>query len=311
MIQPGIRRAIPMGIVGFVVGAVAVLLLRAAQGLSPVWDTGVVIVMSTFTTAIFFMWGIGAFNPAYSHHSDEAEHEPVDDLDAELDHEAPPTVFGYSIWQITFWSVLVVVILAAGAVLGPALTQTQIAEGSVQQVGLVPVEMFGETVMVSQIFILIGFAAFTLLSLAVAAALIWVITYGLSRGVKTAEALAKEQAKAAPADAPALPDPAASDGTAAPARSRWLPVARFVVLFALLFVALYALFYYVLIGLIITTPPDNIILSFVNALLFSLLILRPRWLGRPLGRGARWLARQMRGTGKDGTRKLTKETRTS
>jgi hypothetical protein len=72
------------------------------------------------------------------------------------------------------------------------------------------------------------------------------------------------------------------------------------------FVVLYLVFYYVAIGLILPNPSlpvlslfmDNptqlFMLSFVNALIFTLLILRPMGVLHTIGRFARWLAYVLR-----------------
>lgn len=312
MIQPGIRRAVPMAIIGFMVGAALVMLLRAAQSLTPLWDTGVVLILSTFTTAVFFMWGIGAFNPRLSvHGEDVAEPPPLDDL---LNQQKPPTILGYTIWQLAFWLIVLVLVLAAGAVLGPTLRTVGDPNASVSAVGLVPVEIFGQEVLVSQIFIFIGFAVWLLISLALVAGVIGLVFFNLVRGVKEVEVQAggKAGAKALAAReaAAALPAPEASAEAPAAQPNRTWAMIRFVVIFAVLVFVLYWLFYSVLIGLVLGYTSQTVLLSLVNAVIVTVLIMRPSWIGRPLGRGARWLARKMRRDDfRDPTRKLTKDSR--
>jgi hypothetical protein len=302
-----------MAIIGFAVGALFVILLRAAQNLTPLWDTGVVIVLSSFTTAIFFMWGVGAFNPKLSEHGDGSEPPPLDEV---LNQQPPLTILGFSTWQLAFWLILIVAVLAAGAVLGPTLRTVTDPNASVSAVGLVPVELFGQEVMVSQIFIFIGFAAVMLISLAITAWVIGLAVFGAARGVKSVEVApaGKGRAKALPAqEAPAaLPASTSADMAATPAQqpNRILAIIRFVVIFAVLVFVLYNLFYAVLLGLVLGYNQTTVIVSLIHAVAITVLIMRPSWIGRPLGRGARWLAGKMRGDDyRDPTRKMSKDAR--
>jgi hypothetical protein len=66
--QPGLARAVPMGILGFTIGAVIAYGIRLAQGLepnaaAPYGFVGSAMVLGAFISAGFFVWGMGAFDP--------------------------------------------------------------------------------------------------------------------------------------------------------------------------------------------------------------------------------------------------------
>lgn len=124
MTHPGINRAIPGAILGFLIGEGLVLFIRGLQGLPP-WDPGVAIVLAPFTLTVGWLWGIGAFNPKLSEHGDHHEEETaivqVDDAgneivladDAHHHHEEadPSSIFFTEIWRaISLPLVLLVVI---------------------------------------------------------------------------------------------------------------------------------------------------------------------------------------------------------
>jgi hypothetical protein len=267
-----------MGVIGFMVGALVVIIIRALQSLTPIWDPGVGLVFGTFFTAGFFVWGMGAFDPRMSAHGDEHDHE------AEAAHdepEKPTTLLIGSMWQVVFATLIGVVLVGAFAWLGPKLITTGDADASVGAIGMVPMELFGQEVLVSQLVIFAVFILFALGSLAVAAGGIGFVLNFLNRGVIEARATAGGAAVAT------LPAPAE---TRAP-RPQGLRIAIFLVQFVVLFTILYLLFYYVLIGLIF---PGQVLLSAVNALLFTILILRPRFVVQVLAAVSGWLAGVLR-----------------
>jgi len=73
--KPGLLRAIPMGIFGFLLGAALVLVVRALQNMDPLWDAGVALSIAPLTTTFFFLWGMGAFNPKMSEHGDHGHED--------------------------------------------------------------------------------------------------------------------------------------------------------------------------------------------------------------------------------------------
>lgn len=77
----GLSRAVPMSILGFCLGVMATVLLRALQQIDPVWNPEIGIIFGMLLSAVFFVAYMGAFDPAMSAHGDEhhdddhAEHE--------------------------------------------------------------------------------------------------------------------------------------------------------------------------------------------------------------------------------------------
>lgn len=340
MQQPGLSRAIPAGILGFLIGAGLVYVIRALQQVDPVWSPGVGLVFGTIFCAGFFIWGIGAFDPKLSLHGEEAE--------AELARQAatepkPGFILGRSIWQITTITLLVTLALVVFAFLPGGFTLTTTADplASRTALGYFPVEINGETVLVSELVVFLVFAVVMIVSLLIVAALLgWLFTW-LNRNVKEVEVAAKAKPKAAPALAAAETAGELPSGMAAPAprvkkelpdlRTRdlvpprptsggifgwlvWLilipikifiafirpadptPVnwVRSIAVFAITFTVLYLLFYYVAIGLIFPWLPNLELISAINALLFTFLILRTKYVLQLNGMIAGMLARALR-----------------
>ena len=75
MLQPGLARAVPMGILGFIGGALLALVIRMLQGLDPAGSVGAAFVLGAFISSGVFVWGMGAFDPRMSVHGDHAEEE--------------------------------------------------------------------------------------------------------------------------------------------------------------------------------------------------------------------------------------------
>ncbi|MEO8397951.1 MAG: hypothetical protein ABI700_33465, partial [Chloroflexota bacterium] len=104
--QAGLSRAIPMAIIGFMVGALVTILLRGLQSLDPIWSAGPGLVLAGFTMAGFFVWGMGAFDPKLSVHgeAEEAAHE-------ELQKEAaqPRSLLLGSTWMLATITLIVVI----------------------------------------------------------------------------------------------------------------------------------------------------------------------------------------------------------
>lgn len=298
--QPGLSRAIPMGLLGFLFGALVVIIIRALQGLTPLWDLGVGMSLAAFTTAGFFVWGMGAFNPAANAHGEEAEALQAE-AEKNLNNAPPRQILIGSTWTLSAMLIMVIVILFAFASLpgGLALTTTADPDASLVIAGMVPVDLFGTTVEVSQLVIFAVFIIVMFLSLVLAAAVIaWLFT-GAHRGVVEARALA------------AAGGPGLSEQTGVPqapaGRPAWLNTALTVALFVVVFTVLYLLFYYVAIGLILPRPdlpglnilfPDPAtqlaVISAINAALFTVLILRPTVVLHFIGRVARGVVNALR-----------------
>jgi hypothetical protein len=138
--QPGLSRAIPLGILGFILGAMLVLVIRAMQSMDPVWSPQVGLVFGTLLCAALFVWGMGAFDPKMSvhgeGHDEEAHHE-------EAEAEAKPaSILGGIGWQITALLVGLIVILAAISFPGfITLRTTADPIASPTQIGFIPVQV--------------------------------------------------------------------------------------------------------------------------------------------------------------------------
>ncbi len=306
--KPGLTRAVPMAILGFIIGALFVMVLRGLQGLDPLWNPQIGFIVAAFTTSGFFVWGMGGFNPEMNTHPHEPEVDRETGLILAEAHEEevneedypPARLFGYSLWQIAFWTIIGVVALAAVALYSGFFIQTSPdPSASAAAVGYSTIELpfFGDEVQLSQLTIFAGLIIFTLLSLAGVAALLAYAFYGLSSGVENAKVSAGMPFGApAPNDALALPAPENAEAAAPvsqpnPLIARAIEVVRVVVMV----VVLYLLFYYVLIGLILPEPElQLIVLSAVNAVVITLLVLYTRPTLRVVGRLAGGLANILR-----------------
>ncbi len=150
--QPGLSRAIPMGILGFMLGALIVILLRGLQSLDPLWAPGPGIIVAVIMTAVFFIWGMGAFDPRLSIHGDPEVEEAVHE-ELATEAEKPRNILFSSVWQLATAVLVLAIVIGGFAVLpgGLALTQTVVPGASLTSVGYadVPLPFDGPTVQVS------------------------------------------------------------------------------------------------------------------------------------------------------------------
>lgn len=198
--QPGLARAVPMGILGFLLGLFLVTLLRAMQSIDPVWDPQMALIMAAFISCATFVWGMGAANPAVNAHP----HEPHEDeyglivLDDEHDehHEEevlePRDTLGYSMWQISLLTIVLMGALFALATVsfGPALKISNDPGAEPSQVTdmvAITLPVLGD-LEVTQFTLFVMFVGFTLLSLAIAGGGIGLAFVSLTKGVKEAQA---------------------------------------------------------------------------------------------------------------------------
>lgn len=136
--QPGLARAVPLGIVGFIVGGLLAILIRLAQGLDPNpvepnAFVGPAMVLGAFISAGFFVWGMGAFDPRMSVHGEHAHAEASESA------ETPLSLLAGFTWQVTFWVLLFCIVIAAVALVpfGPNIRSVNPNEGNVAAVGFV------------------------------------------------------------------------------------------------------------------------------------------------------------------------------
>lgn len=279
--QPGLSRAVPLGILGFLVGTGLLMLLRALQSLDPVLDAQLAIVMGSLFCSAFFVWGMGAFDPKMSEHAHEPGAED-EHAHAEEEHEVetPIKILGGYMWVFVTMLLAVILVVAFFGFLpqGPALRTVGDPMGDVAAIAMFPVEIGNQTIMVSKLTALIAFVAFMFVSLLIAAGGIGLLMNTISEGSKEARA---------------TPRTAIGPG---PLAERSGIVARllFIAIFIVLTVILYFLFYYILIGLILPTAPFLGLISWVNAVVFAILILRPKAVAKAVARGAGIVARFLR-----------------
>lgn len=220
---PGLSRAVPLALIGFLLGALFVIALRAAQSMDPIWDAQIGLLMAGFFSTVFFVWGMGAFDPKMSEHHAE---EPPDDADevalalaeaarhaeeeeAALERE-PARLLTGQIWEIAFWTAILFGAILAFAALpgGFALQVSGDPAANRNAIGMIPVNLpfsdqpitiNGEVVLFSEFVVFVMFAVFTLLSLAAIGGIVGLGFYALSRGVATVKAVGNVPLYSAPA----------------------------------------------------------------------------------------------------------------
>jgi hypothetical protein len=139
--QPGLPRAVPMGIAGFALGALIAIVIRMIQGIGPASPEyngfiGPAMVLGAFISSGFFVWGMGAFDPRMSVHG---EHVPVEAEEAKA--ESPASILSGFTWQITFWTIVIVLAIAVFVFVpfGPNIRSVNPNEGNVAAIGYVAV----------------------------------------------------------------------------------------------------------------------------------------------------------------------------
>jgi hypothetical protein len=176
-----------MGILGLLLGVAFVTVIRALQGLDPVQDASVSLVLGGFVAVGFFMWGLGAFDPRMSEHAHDPEHaEQLALALAEEEAKAPPgSILGSYIWLLTTGLLLLLVVIVTFALIpgSPALQTTSDPLGNAAANGFVEMQILGHTIIVSQLLLLIGFAVVMFATLALAAGGLGFVLFALNRGV--------------------------------------------------------------------------------------------------------------------------------
>jgi hypothetical protein len=90
----GLSRAVPMSILGFLIGMLLTIFLRTVQGLVPNWDAQLSIVLGGIVSTVFFVWGMGAFDPTMSAHGGEEHGDEHGDEPHVEAHAALPATVG-------------------------------------------------------------------------------------------------------------------------------------------------------------------------------------------------------------------------
>lgn len=188
-----------MALIGLAAGGLLVLILRSLQSVEPVWDPGVALVVIPFSVTFMFLWGMGAFNPAMSEHAHGPEHAdehstetaivPAEDPHQHQEAEERPfAILTSQLWLVATLSLVVFMGFYVFATLptGLLLQTVNEAEASVaafetNQTFALPLGL-GEFE-ASQLTVFLGFVAFTIVSILVAASLLWVLVNGLHHNV--------------------------------------------------------------------------------------------------------------------------------
>ncbi len=185
--EPNLSKGLMMAFIGFFVGAGIVTIIRGLQGVDPIWDTGVALSLATFTTAGFFLVGVGAADPEMSVHGEHAI-VPVEP-EAEKE-EAPGRILGTYLWRIAAIVTVGFIILMAIALWpgAPLLVVTDIPEGSVSAAGVAEITLpfGGPTIQTSQFVILALFIVIIFVSLAIFAGGVSLLIYILNRDLTIA-----------------------------------------------------------------------------------------------------------------------------
>lgn len=383
MQQPSVSRAIPVSIIGFILGVLLTILIRSLQGMAEVWSPGIAIVSGTINAAILFIWGIGAFDPRWSVIEEEG-HDDHEETALAVVQETPepkasdvlpaqpraggiggffahlfPNTFSRSFWQISTILLAFLIVLAAGVAFGPRLIIVADPAGSTAAIGFSEVQIGQTTYVVSHLALLVFFIIVTMVSLVLAALALAYLFGFFHTGIK------QEQVAAATAGGGTAALPSGASVSYVPARQRqpngfaatfhrvlayitafififftllfnlvigvgitlgifglggnagvvsatnallvllslvvafvltrnWLRVSPLwslgrIIRFIVIFLILYVVFYYVAIGLILPGNPNLVELSFLNALLFTVIIVAPQLLLNTIGIVARWL----------------------
>jgi hypothetical protein len=114
MDKPGLARAIPALIIGFIASLVFVYAVRVLQNMEPVWMNAdssegaqVGMVLAAFVSMAVFMWGVGAFDPKMSEHGDHTDEHEDEAPEKEFSLRTSGLVFraGARLWDLT-WSLI-------------------------------------------------------------------------------------------------------------------------------------------------------------------------------------------------------------
>lgn len=215
--QPGPGRALPMGILGFLAGMGLLVVIRYLQSLQPYMEPQLGIVLGTLLAAVGFIYGMGAMDPQMNEHAHEpaegeeaAVHEASADEEEEAEAE-PGSVLGGWLWLLSSLMVLLLIVIAFFALLpeGPGLRISGDPLADFASIGVVQLELGGQTLEMTQLTLLVLFTIFMFLSLAVAAGAMGLLVHVLNHGLKTVSEVEHT---------PLQPEPqtdAASGGTAA------------------------------------------------------------------------------------------------
>jgi hypothetical protein len=210
--QPGLSRAVPMGILGFTLGALLAIIIRLVQGLdpnpaAPLAYVGPAFVLGAFIASGFFIWGMGAFDPRMSVHGEHAI-----EVHEAKEPEKPMQILGDYTWQILTWTTILILGIAIFAFLpnGPRL-ESVTGDGNPSAVGFTtlgqiyqPVREFADkaagvkmpamadnlsAIQISYLVLFVFFVFWTIISLFAATGLVAFIFTYLATARRNADAM--------------------------------------------------------------------------------------------------------------------------
>jgi hypothetical protein len=183
MIKPGLNRSIPGALIGFAAGALLVILIRQLQGVTPVVEPGVILILTPLTTIVGWLWGIGAFNPKWSEHGEHTEHHGtegaivVTDDDQQVEEPSALAYLFSTLWTVFTYSIVLFIVVYAIAALPLGLYVQQTTEPAAAAAAVDSNMTFaypfglGEF-QASQLTIFLGFIGFALFSMLITGGLI-------------------------------------------------------------------------------------------------------------------------------------------
>ena len=203
MMKPGLERATTVSILAFIGSVLFTMILRWAQSMDPIFDAQIAMILGAFMSAFAFTWGMGATDPRMSQHPHEPEYDPETGLivasehhEEEVDEMAlesstqPFRVLGYSMWQVSFWVICLIVAVLGFATLPTGLYIQTAGEPEAQAAAIgmdyatLQLPFGGPEIQMSQLAVFIGFVVFLLISLMAIGGGISMIVTMLNRVVK-------------------------------------------------------------------------------------------------------------------------------
>lgn len=212
MKHPGINRAIPGAILGFVIGELIVIGLRTLQGLPP-WDPGVALILAPFTLMAGWMWGIGAFNPKLSEHGDHGHDDHAHETTAlatveegetaivaheadahhEEEEQSLSSMFFLEIWRATSLPLILLAIIFGFANIPGGFYLRVADEAAAEPTAFdnavsFTMPFFG-TIETTQLALFLAFVGWTIVSLLLVASVLAFLVYKGHEQVQVAQAI--------------------------------------------------------------------------------------------------------------------------
>lgn len=202
--KPNLARAIPMGIIGFVLAVFFVVGVRALQSMEPVWDTGVVLVVAPFFVTFAFIWGIGGLDSRLNQHPHQPEGGlptalTVGDEEHHDTEEAKPfAILSAELWKVATALIVLLLVIFTLAMLPTGLTLRVVNQDVANTAAFEPLTSFDlplglGTFEGSQLAVFLGIIGFTLFSLFAFAGGIGLLMYALNRQLASVKNIKPQQ----------------------------------------------------------------------------------------------------------------------